>query len=200
LFYLFDDLGWTTAQFGVAAGGYGLASALGQTTLGRVGDRFGRKPSIVVGLILFSAQFASLTFTTSLGVVLLSFAVAGLGEGLVSPALGAFLLDITEKRHRARVMGIKSSAGSLGGVVGPLLAAATAGAVAPQSAFAGSVVVVLFGTLLALAVLREPRQLAARTDVMWEVSDGRVMAARATLHGIVSSAARARNRGHRLSE
>lgn len=116
LFYVFDDLGWTTAQFGMVAGGYGMASALGQTTLGRVSDKFGRKPSIVIGLILFSAQFAGLIFTNSMGLVLLSFAVGGLGEGLMSPALGAFFLDISEERHIARVMGIKSSVGSLGGL------------------------------------------------------------------------------------
>jgi len=192
LFYVFDDLGWTTAQFGMAAGGYGLASALGQTTLGRVGDRFGRKPSIVIGLILFSAQFAGLIFTNSMELVLLSFAVGGLGEGLMSPALGAFFLDISEEQHIAWVMGIKSSVGSLDGVVGPLLAAAS---VAPQSAFAASVAVVLFGVLLALVVLREPRQLAQKTDMMREIPNQRVMAVRDSLRGIVTLAIHRRDSG-----
>jgi DHA1 family tetracycline resistance protein-like MFS transporter len=189
LFYVYDDLGWTTAQFGMAAGGYGLASALGQTTLGQVGDKFGRKPPIIVGLFLFSAQFAGLIFTNSLGVVMLSFALAGLGEGLVTPAAGAFLLDISEERHRARVMGMQSSAGSLGGVVGPLLAAAVAGSLAPQSAFLGSIAVVLFGALLALVVLREPRHLVQRAAERSEVPDQRAMAARGSLRGIVALAA-----------
>jgi multidrug resistance protein len=156
LFYVFDDLGWTTAQFGLAVAGYGLASALGQTMLGRMGDRFGRKPPIVVGLILFSAQFAGPILTHSWGPMLLSFTVAGLGEGLVSPALNAFLLDISEERHRARVMGIKTAAGSLGGVIGPALSAATAVVLAPQNAFAASAAVVLLGVLLALVLFREP--------------------------------------------
>jgi DHA1 family multidrug resistance protein-like MFS transporter len=156
LFYIFDDLGWTTAQFGLAAGGYGLASALGQTALGQVSDRFGRKPAIVVGLFLFSAQFAGVMFTTLFGLVGLSFAIGGLGEGLASPALGAFFLDISEERHRSRVMGIRKSASALGGVVGPLLAAVAARFLPPQSAFAGPVAIALFGALLALVVLREP--------------------------------------------
>ena len=209
LFYVYDNLGWTTAQFGMAAGGYGLASTLGQTTLGQVGDRFGRKPPIIVGLILFSVQFAGLIFTDSLGVAMLSFTLAGLGEGLITPAMSAFLLDISEERHRARVMGINSSAGSLGGVVGPLLAAAIAGSVAPQSAFAGSIAIVLFGALLALVVLREPRPLARkprppareprplaqRTAEAWEVPDQRAMAARGSLRGIVALATLRRGSG-----
>ncbi len=195
LFYIFDDLGWTTTQFGMAAGGYGLASVLGQTMLGRVGDRFGRKPSIVVGLLLFSAQFMGLIFTDSLMPVLISFAIGGLGEGLMSPALGAFFLDISEERHRARVMGIKSSAGSLGGVVGPLLAAAAAVNMAPQSAFVASVAVVLFGVLLALIVLREPRQLTQKTELTSEVSHQRIIAARGSLREIVALAIHRRGPG-----
>jgi len=157
LFYVFDDLGWTTAQFGLAVAGYGLASTLGQTALGRVGDRYGRKPPIVVGLILFSAQYAGPVLTRSWGLLTLSFAVAGLGEGLITPALNAFLLDISEEQHRARVMGIKTAVGWLGGVVGPSLAAAVAVVLAPQSAFAASAAAVWIGMLLALVLLREPK-------------------------------------------
>ena len=186
LFYVFDDLGWTTARFGMAAGGYGLASVLGQTALGQLGDRFGRKPSIIVGLFLFSAQFGGMIFTTSFGLITLAFAVAGLGEGLLSPALGAFFLDISEERHRSRVMGIRGSAGALGGVVGPLLAAAAARFMPPQSAFTGSVAVVIFGALLALVVLREPSRAAGEVAAgAWEVSDIRAMAAQASLRGVV---------------
>jgi DHA1 family tetracycline resistance protein-like MFS transporter len=197
LFYVFDDLGWTTAQFGMAAGGYGLTSVLGQTTLGRAGDRYGRKPCIVMGLILFCAQFASLIFTPSMGAAMLSFAVGGLGEGLVSPALGAFYMDISEERHRARVMGISSSAGSLGGVLGPLLAAAVAGSLAPQRAFAGSIAVVLLAGLLALVVLREPRRLAQEPDVIWGIPNQRMTAARGSLRGIVALATLRRGSGQR---
>ena len=102
LFYVFDDLGWTTAQFGMAAGGYGLASALGQTTLGRVGDRFGRKPSIVIGLILFSAQFTGLIFTNSLGLVLISFAIGGFGR---KPSIVIGLLHASQLKAAASPSG-----------------------------------------------------------------------------------------------
>jgi MFS family permease len=196
LFYVFDDLGWTTVQFGIAAGGYGLATALSQTTLGQVGDRFGRKPAILVGLCLFCVQVAGPVFTTSFALIMLSFAIAGLGEGLVSPALGAFLVDISEERHRSRVMGIRTSASSLGGVVGPLVAAAVASrSVPPQSAFVGAIAVVLVGAFLALLVLREPGRAAWAAAVeAWPVSDGRVVAAQASLRSIVDLASSVRGR------
>ena len=193
LFFVFDDLGWTTAQFGIAAGGYGLAAVLGQTVFGQAGDKFGRKRPIVVGLFLFSVQFAALIFTDSVGVAMLIFTVAGFGEGLVTPALGAFFLDISEEQHRSRVVGIQGAAGSLGGVVGPLLAAATTRFMLPRDAFVGSIVVVLFGALLALVVLRNPGRVGVEeTDGAWQVSGVRAMAAQASLRGVVSSAVAAR--------
>jgi DHA1 family multidrug resistance protein-like MFS transporter len=149
----------------------------------------------VVGLILFCAQFASLILTPSMGAAMLAFAVGGLGEGLVSPALGAFYLDISEERHRARVMGIRLSAGSLGGVLGPLLAAAVASSLIPQRAFAGSIAVVLLAALLAFAVLREPRWLAQEPDALWEIPSQRVTAARGSLRGIIALATLRRGSG-----
>ena len=193
LFYLYDDLGWTATQFGFAAGWYGLATTLSQALLGRVGDKFGRKPVIVVGLIFFSTQFASLVLTSSMGVVAVFFAFAGLGEGLVTPALSAFLFDISEERHRARVMGVKSSAGSLGGVLGPLLAAALAGVVPPRIAFVGTTTVVLLCALLALVVLREPNLPEGKMHLAWDVLNRRINAARTSLRGILSNANSTRN-------
>ncbi len=195
MFYVFDDLGWTTIELGIVAGGYGLATTLGQTVLGQVSDRFGRKPSIIVGLILFSAQFGGLIFTGSVGLMTLACAVAGLGEGLASPALSAFFLDISEEQHQARVMGIRGSAGSLGGVVGPLLTTAVAGFMSPQSIFIGSVAIVLFGALLALIVLREPgRATGEAAAETLPGSDVRAMAAQASLRGVILNATTARKR------
>jgi hypothetical protein len=83
-------------------------------------------------------------------------------------------------------MGIRGSAGALGNVVGPLLAAAAARFMPPQSAFTGSVAVVIFGALLALVVLREPGRAVSETAVeAWEVPDIRAMAAQASLRGVV---------------
>ena len=200
LFYIYDDLQWTSTDFGLAAAGYGVATAIGLSTLGSVGDRIGRVPSIVVGLAIFSVQFAGLIISSSLWLVTISFAVAGLGEGLMRPALGAFIMDITEERHRARVMGYRSSAESLGGVLGPLLAAAIAGMVAPRHAFVGSLLLVLLCSLLALAVLREPSQSAETAVTPGEIPEERALAAGATLRGIISSASAVRRRDQRRQD
>jgi MFS family permease len=192
MFYVYDELGWTTAQLGVAASGYGVASMLGQTVLGRLSDRFGRKPLLLVGILLHSAQYAGMIFTTSYQLIMLAFIAAGLGEALFSPALSAYYLDITPEQHRSRVMGIKGSAGSLGSLAGPALVVAAIGFISPQGVFIISTSSLFVGALLALIVLRIPRRVAEKTDAVWETSSRRVVAAQASLRGVVLSAATVR--------
>ena len=120
-FYAFDDLGWSTAQFGAALSCYGWAALIGSLTLGRSSDRFGRKPILVIGLILHSAQYGGLMLTDVYGVIIPAFIIAGIGEALVNPALSAAYLDITPEEHRSRAMGIKTAVGSLGSLLAPAL-------------------------------------------------------------------------------
>ena len=186
IFYIYEDLDWATTQFGFVAGAYGLAMVLGQTLLGRSSDRFGRKPMIAIGMILTAAFYASLTFVTSYPLIVLSAVIAGIGEAFSSPARSAFYFDITTGQHRSRVVGIKGSASSLGGVVGPLLAVGVSRLTTPQGVFAIAGSALVIAAILSLVILKEPHHIAAETkDVVWQVSAKRSLAAQAALHGIV---------------
>ena len=52
MFYLYNRLLLTPTQLGIIVGGYGLAMLIGQAGLGQLSDRYGRKPLIVLGLLL----------------------------------------------------------------------------------------------------------------------------------------------------
>jgi len=193
IFYVYEGLGWSTAQFGIVAGVYGLAMVVGQTLLGQASDRFGRKPMIVAGMPLAAGFFASMAFVTSFPLVLLTAIVAGLGEALTRPALSAFYFDITPEQHRSRIVGIKGSASSLGGVLGPLLVVGVSGFTSPQGIFVIAGVLTVAMTLLAAVSLREPRHVAVEArDLAWEVSAQRALAAQAALRGVVLRATAAR--------
>jgi multidrug resistance protein len=153
-FYLYDNLGFSTTSFGLLVGAYGLAMVIGQGTLGRVADRFGRRWPITVGLLLGTSFYGGLVVLTDLGPLLLATLVAGLGAALTGPSLSAAYLDITEEAHRSRIMGLKGSAAALGGVAGPLAVAGASQFLAPQSIFAISAGLAVIGALLALVALR----------------------------------------------
>lgn len=157
VFYLYDVHGWSTVQFGAVIGTYGLALVLGQATLGRLSDRYGRKPLIVTGVALNATLYFGLVYLTDFYAVLGVAAIAGLGGALLGPAISAFFLDITAEQHRSRVIGIKESSYALGGVAGPLLVVVASRFTDAHGVFllAGGLTVVAM--ILALALLREPR-------------------------------------------
>ena len=193
IFYFYDQLDWTTIQFGVVVGAYGLAMVFGQVVLGRSSDRFGRKPLIVLGILLSTSLYAGLVLVTSFPLMLLVAAVAGLGSALISPALSSYYLDITEEQYRARILGVKESSASLGGVLGPLLLVGVSAMMTPQGIFIFAGVVMLTAAVLAVIALPAPRQIDAETrDMNWEFSEKRGLAAQSALRGVVlrSSAAR----------
>lgn len=118
--------GGTPLLAGIAVGAYGLTQALMQIPFGVWSDRIGRKPLIIVGLLLHIVGSALGALAGSAPALVVARIVQGLGA--VSGPVMAFLADLTRPESRTRAMfTIGMSIGvsfvvSL--VAGPLLAAA----------------------------------------------------------------------------
>ena len=157
-FYAYDGLSWTSSQLGLVMSAYAVAFMLGEFGLGQLSDRLGRKPVLVLGLALFSAQFIGLVIFRDLTWIVVSFVLAGLGNALYDPALIAFILDITPPDLTARIIGLKGTAGSLGGMLGPALIVLFT-PTSPRAVFLTATAFVFLLTLAAGLVLRLPRDL-----------------------------------------
>jgi MFS family permease len=118
--------GATPMLAGLAVGAYGLTQALMQIPFGIWSDRIGRKPLIVVGLLLHVAGSALGAAAGNATALVLARVVQGLGA--VSGPVTAFLADLTRPEARTRAMfAIGMSIGAtfvISLVAGPLLAAA----------------------------------------------------------------------------
>lgn len=159
MFYAYDDLGWKASMLGMVMSFYGIAMSAGEFTLSSLSDRFGRKPVIIIGLALFSAQFLGLAFSRSYVVIAISFVIAGLGNAIFDPALSASILDMIPAGYQSRIMGIKSTAGSLGNILGPGLLVLFSTSFNAQSVFitaAGAVALTTLAALAALTVSKPP--------------------------------------------
>ena len=121
MFYSYDGLGWSSSMLGMVMSTYGIAMTLGEFGLSRLSDRLGRKPVILLGLVLFAAQFIGLAFARDYILIAIAFSIAGLGNALYDPALSAWILDIAPAKQQVRILGVKSTAGSLGNILGPAL-------------------------------------------------------------------------------
>ena len=166
VFYFYDDLGWTTTQFGVVIGVYALVTAAGQLVAGPISDRFARKPVIIAGILLNATFYIGLVFATEFYWMLIVAVISGAGEALLMPALSAYYLDIAGKKHRSRVMGLKESSAALGGVLGPLMIVLASGVLGPYGVFMVAFVLSLGAAVVAMMFLRLPQRPAEGSEEM----------------------------------
>jgi MFS family permease len=94
--------GGTPLLAGLAVGAYGLTQALVQIPFGAWSDRVGRKPMIVVGLLLHVAGSALGALAGNAASLVMARIVQGLGA--VSGPVMAFLADLTRPASRTRAM------------------------------------------------------------------------------------------------
>jgi MFS family permease len=157
MFYAYEDLSWTSSQLGLVMSTYGVALMFGEFALGQLSDRVGRKPVLALGLMLFSAQFIGLAIFHNVTWIVMSFILAGLGNALYDPALSAYILDITPPEYKARSMGLKSTVGSLGSLLGPASVVLISPFAGPQVVFLISAGLVFVLTFISGLVLHTPQ-------------------------------------------
>lgn len=115
--------GATTQLLGLALGIYGLTQACLQIPFGMLSDRWGRKPIITLGLVIFI--IGSLIAAMSDSIFGLIIGRAFQGAGAIAAAIMALAADLTSEEYRTRAMALIGMtiglAFSIAFVVGPLL-------------------------------------------------------------------------------
>ncbi|MDY0308896.1 MAG: MFS transporter [Castellaniella sp.] len=98
------------ARVGLALGAYGLTQAILQIPLGMASDRYGRRPVIVFGMVLFVIGGVVCALADDVDWVTVGRVIQGLGA--VSAAITAWLADATRPEVRTRAMAMVG--GSIG--------------------------------------------------------------------------------------
>lgn len=98
------------ALIGLAIGAYGLTQAIMQIPFGILSDRFGRRPIIIIGMVLFIIGGIICALSDSVMGVVVGRAIQGFGA--VSAAITAWIADSTRPEVRARAMAMVG--GSIG--------------------------------------------------------------------------------------
>src|SRR5690606_27941199 len=118
------ELGGSGMIVGVLVSAYSVAQLLSAPFWGRVSDRRGRRPALLIGLTFSVLAYVIFSYATSLWLLLLSRVVQGAGGGTVG-VIQAYVADASEPEHRARSLGWISAATNLGVAIGPVLGSAT---------------------------------------------------------------------------
>lgn len=97
-------------------------SFVSKPIMGRVSDRVGREPLIVIGLLICAGTFVCMPHVSLFSLLLLLSAGFGFGEAVVSSSSSALVADSSAFKSLGAGMGMQGTIGDIGHASGPLLA------------------------------------------------------------------------------
>jgi EmrB/QacA subfamily drug resistance transporter len=116
------ELHATTTQLQWVVDAYNLVFAALLLTFGSLSDRFGRKGMLLAGLGVVGAASLAGGFTTTPGQLIAARAVMGLGAAMTFPATLSLISNVfTERRERARAIGLWGAVGGAAIAMGPIV-------------------------------------------------------------------------------
>jgi EmrB/QacA subfamily drug resistance transporter len=90
-------------------------------TMGALGDRFGRKLALNIGLLVFVAGSVASAFAGSAGILIASRATMGIGGALIMPSTLSIITNIFPPKERGRAIGIWAGVAGFGIILGPVI-------------------------------------------------------------------------------
>ncbi len=118
---LVRDLGTSISDLQWVVDAYTLVFAGLLLTAGSLGDRFGRKGALTLGLFIFGAASAAAAFAGGVTPLIAARAVMGIGAALIMPATLSILTNVfTDARERALAIGLWSGVAGIAVALGPV--------------------------------------------------------------------------------
>lgn len=165
------------ATLGLLMASFSAMQFLFAPAWGRISDRIGRRPILILGLVGSTFFYAMFGFATSLGKTGMFLGIDALawlfitriGAGIAGatiPTAQAYIADITGPKERGKGMALIGAAFGIGFTFGPLIGAAfvSAEAGATPSAAPGYVASVLSGIAALLSIFILPESLQQKTS------------------------------------
>ena len=132
---------------------------------GALGDRFGRRKTLIIGMAIFVAASIAVAFSPDANFLIVGRGLQGLGGALVIPQTLSILTAVFPREERGRAIGIWSGALGFGMAFGPLVGGALVDVVGWAGVFWVPAPIAAL-SMLGMAVVPESRsQLHTRLDV-----------------------------------
>jgi len=156
---------------------YSFAQFFASPIWGRLSDRLGRKPILLVSLTCSVLSYLWLGFADALWMLFAARLLAGAGAGNISAAQ-AYITDVTDEKNRAKGMGMIGASFGLGFTLGPAIGGLLAGSDASSAtlsrpAFAAALLSAI-ALVLAVIILKESlspeHRRAARGPRRWALA------------------------------
>jgi len=116
-----EELGASPTELGLLMAVYSLMQLIFAPMWGRVSDRIGRKPVIMIGTLGLALSFFLTAISTQLWMLFAARIIGGVLSSANMPTVMAYAADITSEEDRGKGMGIVGAAIGLGFIFGPAI-------------------------------------------------------------------------------
>ena len=127
--------GLNDAEIAIVLGAQLAVAMLAKPVTGRLSDRAGRKPVIIIGLLLCALALPLIFRSASLTTFILTAPLLGLGVGAVTPVTNALIADLASARRLGAAMGVFGTIWDIGEAAGPMIAGFLIGGMGYASTF-----------------------------------------------------------------
>lgn len=110
----------TPFEIGILVGVYSLMQFFFSPVLGRLSDKYGRRPILFISILGSAVGYFVIGFAETIFLVFLGRIIGGITGANISTAQ-AYIADITTKENRAKGMGLFGAAFGIGFILGPAI-------------------------------------------------------------------------------
>jgi len=165
--YFAESMGASSFEIGLLFAIYNIMQFIFAPIWGKLSDRIGRKPLILVGLLGFAITFILFGLSTSYAEMLIYRLFGGIVSAAAIPTVTAMVADLFPPEERAKGMGVIGAGIGLSFVFGPAIGGLL-GEVNPSYPFYASGIVALLTFLFVTVSLPESLPPEKRADVKRE--------------------------------
>ena len=137
---------------------YAITLAALLLPLGAVGDRWGRKPVLIAGLVVFGVANAASGLAGSVPVMLAARLLAGVGAAMIMPVTLSVITSAFPPEERSKAIGIWTGVAGGGGILGMFLSALLVDVLDWRWLFVLPVILVAVAALLSLRAIPNSRE------------------------------------------
>jgi DHA1 family multidrug resistance protein-like MFS transporter len=155
-------VGLNDAEIAIVLGSQLALAMVAKPITGRVSDRLGRIPIIVIGLLFCAAALPLIFRCESLTAFVLAAPLLGLGVGAVTPVTHALIADLASARRLGAAMGVFGTLWDSGEAAGPMIAGFLIGRLGYARTFDVLAGITAAVTVVLMVLVSDPKKAAAR--------------------------------------
>lgn len=115
------QMGASPLQLGLLMAVYSFMQLLFSPMWGRISDRIGRKPVMMIGILGLALSFFLMAISSALSMLFFARIIGGILSAANMPTVMAYVADITTDEDRGKGMGIIGASVGLGFIMGPAI-------------------------------------------------------------------------------